>query len=172
MKFLKPFKIFGALSIAFYGLAGCGGGSSPTGAAATVPGGCVAGQVYSTQYGCVSQAGCPAGMGMIPGQNQCVSVQNTVMSNCQVGANGAPAVYTAQYGCLPQGNCPYGQGSVVINNVNQCVPAQSGAMNMAATGCPVISSNPPIYQVMTSKGCLPQVGCPEGTGYLGGRCVE
>ena len=143
-------------------LSGCGGGSNNS-APAITPGACAAGSVYSTQYGCMVQAGCPAGYAQYNGN--CTSVGNTAMSNCQTQPGQAPSVYTAQYGCLPQGNCPYGQGSYSGNGVLQCVPGQIGSTGMSgSTGCAY-------DQVMTAKGCLPQYTCPAGTGFLQGRCI-
>lgn len=152
-------------------LSGCGGGGSGN-AAPPVPGNCAAGQVYSTQYGCLAQGNCPYGQGMTA-QGQCVSTTGTTLSSCQQ-TNQGPMVYT-QFGCLPQGNCPAGQGAYVANGVQSCIQAQMGmGMGMMGAGqsCPMGPNGYPM--VMTSKGCLPQnlYVCAAGQGFLTGRCYS
>ncbi|MBS1962784.1 MAG: hypothetical protein JST04_11240 [Bdellovibrionales bacterium] len=150
-------------------LSGCGGGSGNS--APPVPGNCAAGQVYSTQYGCLAQGNCPYGQGMTS-QGQCVSTNGTAITSCQQ-TNQGPMVYT-QYGCLPQGNCPAGQGAYVTNGVQSCIQAQMGMMGMMGMGqgCPMGPNGYPM--VMTSKGCLPQnlYVCQSGQGFLTGRCYN
>src|SRR5690348_10252119 len=57
---------------------GCGkGDNNPP--VPTTPGNataCAAGSVYSTQYGCLPQGGCPSGQGVY--NNQCVAVNGSV----------------------------------------------------------------------------------------------
>lgn len=113
------------LSLGFL-LAGCGSGNNANNATppAVVPGGCAAGSIYSTQYGCLNQGTCSAGMALY--QGTCISLGNSALTSCQP-VTGQPPLYSAgqQYGCLPQGNCPVGQASYIYNNSVQCVPAQS-----------------------------------------------
>lgn len=55
---------------------GCGdkksGGSARTPTPSNV---CQIGQVYNSQYGCLSQGTCPSGYGYVPSTNQCVAAQ-------------------------------------------------------------------------------------------------
>lgn len=139
-------------------LVSCGSTTPP--AAANVPGvsaaSCVAGQVYSPQYGCLAQSNCPAGEGLY--NNQCVLL--TATSNgttvCSAG------LVSTQYGCLPQGNCPAGLGSYN----GQCVYA--GIPTGAGTGAPGTCT---VGQVWSQYGCLSQGTCTNGYALYNGSCT-
>ena len=150
-------------SVSLLVLSGCGGSNSnPAPVAPVTPGSCQAGYVYSSQYGCMNQAGCQAGTARDP-QGNCVTVVS-VPQSCQQNGQG-PVVYAGpQYGCLPTLGCPAGQGAYVdVNGRTSCIPAQTSGTG--SSGCPV-------GQIMTSKGCLPEgiYPCSPGFGFLENRC--
>lgn len=134
---------------------------------------CSVGYVYSSTYGCLPQAGCPAGYGSF--NNQCVIA--TSGTSCPIGQ-----VYSAQYGCLSQGNCPTGYalynnqcmyvGSTTMNcpmgtmlSGNQCVATNGMNMNSCQGSCPMGS-------VQTQYGCLPQGQCTSCYGYQNRYCIS
>ena len=145
-------------------LSGCGGGSNPAAAVAAPAsvGNCLAGWVYSAQYGCMNPAGCQAGMAQAPSRG-CV-VYTATNQNCVTSQ-----VYGgAQYGCLPQGNCPPGQGSYAQSSGQvTCIQAQApNSYGYGATSCTV-------GQIMTARyGCEVEGtnGCGPGTAYVSGTC--
>jgi hypothetical protein len=69
----------------------------------TTPASCPAGQIYSSQYGCIEQLTCPDGSGFYNGQ--CVVIEVVQQGYCQ---DWCPDGFTnTPYGCFPQvGGCP------------------------------------------------------------------
>jgi hypothetical protein len=108
------------------------------------------GMVYSNTYGCLPQAGCPAGSGLY--QNQCVNVTLGANGQCQAGTvwNGASCVYSGQTQ-YPQTQYP------------QQYPQQG--YNQCGGTCPAGSTQ-------TQYGCLPQYRCQTCFGYIQGYCMN
>lgn len=110
---------------AFLVLSACakdkGGGGNTDTAVVPAPNSCPAGSTYTTQYGCLPQGGCQAGM--LAYQNTCIPA---VQNSCVAGQ-----VYT-QYGCLSQGSCAVGQA--MLNT--QCIQVyvQGGVNNSYNAG--------------------------------------
>lgn len=124
---------------------------------------CGVGQVY-TQYGCLSQGSCQAGMGSYNGQ--CIPGSQTGYNNGYYGNNGtnqcAVGQVLTQMGCLSQGACQPNYG--YYNG--WCLPGTGNGMNGGMNSC----QNGFVYTM--TYGCLPQNGCPAGMGMGAFGCTR
>ncbi len=99
---MRNLLIICGLALLVYGCGKDGGGSGT--ANTGIAGSCGIGQVYTQQYGCLSQGQCAVGQGYHP-QVGCVQGSITNQNQfCPVGQ------VSTQYGCLSQGQCGFGQG--------------------------------------------------------------
>jgi hypothetical protein len=154
---MKTILSFIALSCAFMAIffaGGCGSNNSNSISPVTSLTSCQTGYVYSSSFGCLPQATCPAGYGLYNGN--CVVATSSQAMNCSTGN-----VYSATYGCLVQSSCPAGSG--LYNGT--CVPASSATTSIACQGsCPA-------GYVSTSYGCLQQSSCQSCFGHMSPYCV-
>lgn len=161
---MKAFSLFAGLAL-IVSIAGCGNNNNSTAA-----GSCQSGQVYSQQYGCLNQGGCPAGQALY--NNSCVQTSAT-------GGQCAAGQVHTQYGCLqqaPAGYCQqygqqygqygqqYGQTQVYGIYNNQCVP---GTISQTQYGQQCQAG-----QTYTQFGCLAQGQCPVGQAWYNNTCIQ